>query len=92
VARDRLYQVLFTRAADRDLQKLPDDVQKRIVRAVAALAHDPRPPGAVKLAGEDDLWRIRVGDYRVIYTVEDDRLVVVVIRIAHRRDAYRKRK
>jgi mRNA interferase RelE/StbE len=62
----------------------------RILRVLAALEHDPRPPGARQLAGSDGLWRVRVGDYRVIYSIEDRRLVVIVIRVGHRREVYRR--
>ncbi len=83
------YRIFFRPSADRQLQRLPRDAQRRIVREVAALAHDPRPPGVGNLSGAHDLWRIRIGDYRVVYEIEDDRLVVLVLRVAHRRDLYR---
>jgi len=83
------YTVLFKPSADKQLQRLPKDAQKRIVRAVEALADDPQPSGAVKLAGEDNLWRIRVGSYRVVYAIDEDKLIVLVLRIAHRKDIYR---
>ena len=83
------YKVLFKPSADRALQKLPHDVQRRIVGEVSMLAHDPRPAGTGKLAGDDNLWRIRIGNYRVVYEIHDDRLVVVVLRVAHRKDVYR---
>ena len=53
------------------------------------LAHDPRPPGCLKIIGADDAYRVRVGDYRIVYQIEDRILVVYVIRIAHRSDVYR---
>jgi mRNA interferase RelE/StbE len=56
---------------------------------IRALADDPRPQGSEKITGSDDLYRIRSGDYRAIYTIQDDRLVVLVVRVAHRRDVYR---
>jgi mRNA interferase RelE/StbE len=59
------------------------------VAAVEALADDPRPQGAVKISGDDNLWRVRVGDYRVVYEIHDDRLIVLVLRVAHRKDVYR---
>jgi len=64
-------------------------VQRRIVAAMEGLAADPRPPGCVKLQGEDELWRIRLGDYRVVYAVRDEKLMVLVVRVAHRKDVYR---
>lgn len=64
-------------------------LKRRIGQAIDALAMNPKPPGCVKLAGEDDVWRVRVGDYRILYEVHDDRLWVLVIRIAKRSEAYR---
>jgi mRNA interferase RelE/StbE len=83
------YQVFFKPSVDRQLHKLPTDVQRRIVRAVGELAFDPRPVGVVKLAGVENLWRIRIGDYRVVYEIHDAQLIVLVLRMAHRRDVYR---
>ena len=83
------YRVFYVPSADKALAKLPDAVQKRIAAATQDLGDDPRPPGCVKLKGETDLWRIRVGDYRVVYTIEDDKLLVLVVRVAHRKDVYR---
>lgn len=64
-------------------------MRERIGNAIDALAADPRPPGAVKLAGHDD-FRVRVGDYRVVYAVDDTERLVLVARIAHRREVYRR--
>ena len=83
------YKLFFKPSADRALQKLPHDAQRRIVGEVAMLPHDPQPAAVVKLAGGDNLWRIRIGDYRVVYEIHDDRLVVLVLRVAHRKDVYR---
>jgi mRNA interferase RelE/StbE len=71
------------------LQKLPAAAQRRILAALAKLEADPRPAGVVKLASEDNLWRIRAGDYRIINEIHDDRLLVLVVRIGHRKDVYR---
>jgi len=84
------YQVSFAPAADRQLRKLPQAVQKRIVRSVEGLQTNPRPPGAIKLQGERELYRIRAADWRVVYQIADDRLVVLVVRIGHRGDVYRR--
>jgi mRNA interferase RelE/StbE len=86
----RRYELEFRPAALRALRKLPKDILRRIRAATEALCDEPRPDGVVKLAGVDDLWRIKVGDYRVIYTIADDVLVVAVVRIGHRRDVYRR--
>jgi mRNA interferase RelE/StbE len=83
------YKVFFKSSADRQLRKLPEAMQRRVVVEVEALAHNPRPRGVVKLAGHENLWRIRVGDHRVVYEIHDDRLVVLVLRLAHRKDVYR---
>ena len=86
----RRYAVQFRPAALRQLRKLPGDALRRIQAATEALRNEPRPDGAAKLAGTHDLWRIRVGDYRVVYIVADDVLVVTVVRIGHRREVYRR--
>ena len=84
------YRVFITPSADRVIAKLPQDVRRRVADRIAALAENPRPPGSVKLTGEDT-YRIRVGDYRIIYSIHDDRLVVIVIDVGHRGDVYRRR-
>lgn len=71
------------------MDRMETSARKRILRAANSLAHNPRPPGARKLSGMADTWRIRVGDYRILYTIEDDQLIVLVIKIGHRRDVYR---
>lgn len=83
------YSVIFAAAAKRQLAKLPPAAQQRLGAVIALLAQDPRPPGAVKLSGEDGLYRVRGGDYRAIYRIEDDRLLVLVVKVGHRRDIYR---
>jgi mRNA interferase RelE/StbE len=88
-APSRRYEVAFAPAAERQLRKLPAAVRERIVRASERLRTDPRPPGVVKLAGSDELYRIRAGDYRIIYQIADDQLIVIIARVAHRKDAYR---
>lgn len=83
------YQIQFTSAARRQLISLPRQLVARVDSAIQRLAEDPRPNGAEKLKGGQNLYRIRVGDYRVVYTIEDARLLIVVIRIGNRRDVYR---
>ncbi len=83
------YQVDFTTAAARQVRKLPKPARTRLLAAAAALANDPRPSGARKLVGEATAWRVRIGDYRVIYDVFDQTLTVTVVRAGHRRDVYR---
>jgi len=82
------YHVEFTSAAARQIRKLPPPIRVRILDAAARLADEPRPAGSRKLVGEDHAWRIRVGEYRVIYDVIDDVLTVTVVRAAHRREVY----
>jgi len=69
---------------------LPQDVRQRIDARIQSLADNPRPPGVEKLGGEERLYRVRVGDYRVVYSIEDDVLLVLVVRIGHRGEVYRK--
>ena len=77
------------KTAQRDLKRLPREVQKRLLIRLEALAEDPRPPSADMLAGPVNIWRVRVGDYRIVYTIKDDILLVLVLRIGHRREIYR---
>ncbi len=83
------YHVEITRDALRALAKLDKPVRRRAQAAIYALAAQPRPPGVIALQGLRGAYRIRVGDYRVIYTVDDGRLVVLVIDLGHRREIYR---
>lgn len=85
----RSYRLEISRTAERQLAALPSDDQIRVSRAISHLAEEPRPTGTRKLTGYSDLYRIRVGRYRVIYSVEDDRLLVIVLKIGHRRSIYR---
>lgn len=84
------YEIEFTRTADKAFSSLPEQARSRIDDVLDGLETDPRPVGHKKLKGaKEDLYRIRVGDYRVVYQVEEDSLVVVLIRIGHRKDVYR---
>ncbi len=83
------YRVAFLPAAERQLAKLPTDARQRILRRSIRLEADPRPRGVVKLAGPEDLYRVRVGDYRIIYQVHDRDDLVLVVAIGHRREIYR---
>jgi mRNA interferase RelE/StbE len=83
------YTVQFARPPEKLLRRLPQDLLRRIQKAIDALALDPRPPGALKLTGYDDLYRVRVGDWRIIYAIHDDVLIVVIVDVAPRGDAYR---
>jgi mRNA interferase RelE/StbE len=83
------YTVRYDPRALKELAKLDRPVARRIVKFVDALSADPRPPGCRSLVGYPGLWRIRIGDYRVVYTVKDAELVVLVLRAAHRSESYR---
>jgi mRNA interferase RelE/StbE len=83
------YAVEVAPAAVRQLRKLPPEARRRIQAAVELLAETPRPPGAKKLSGSSGDWRVRTGDYRIIYEIQDDRLIVLVVAVGHRREIYR---
>jgi mRNA interferase RelE/StbE len=85
----RVYRVEVAPAADRALDALPQVTRARIVRKMEALGRDPRPRGCKKLHGEEDLYRVRAGDFRVVYAVRDAMLVVLVVKVGNRRDVYR---
>jgi mRNA interferase RelE/StbE len=90
---DRRFEVRLVATARRSLDRLPGDTRRRVTRALRGLEIDPRPRGATRLVGQDPepVWRLRVGDYRVLYEIRDEVLLVLVIRIRHRRDVYRRR-
>jgi mRNA interferase RelE/StbE len=83
-----VYAITIRRAARKALTTLPADDYARVLAAIQALAHDPRPPGCVKLTGSVQ-WRIRVGVYRVVYEIDDAAQTVTIDVIGHRRDVYR---
>ncbi len=84
-----MYIITFKKSAEKEFEKLPSQVIKRISTAIDALANNPRPAGSKKLEGQkESLWRIRIGDYRVIYLVEDVIKIVEIRRIGHRKDIY----
>ena len=85
------HQIAFTPAAQRQLASVDPPTQRRIVHRIEALGAAPRPPGAEALKGGQGELRIRIGDWRVIYVVRHDKLVVLVIKIGHRSDVYRAR-
>jgi mRNA interferase RelE/StbE len=84
-----VYEVLIERNAERDLRSLSSPLFLRIIPHIRSLAENPRPAGCHKLAGSKNDWRIRIGDYRVIYEVDDRQKLVKVFRVRHRREVYR---
>ena len=84
-----MYEILLERAAERDLKRLSTEVHARVIGAIKGLATDPRPSGCRKLVGGRNDWRIRVGDYRVLYEIADTIRIVRVNRVRHRREVYR---
>lgn len=84
------YSVAFASSAVKELKKLPAQLVARLVPHLEDLSSNPRPPGSKKLRGGDDEWRIRVGDYRVVYTIDDGELLVEVTRIRHRSEVYKR--
>ena len=84
----RSYRVALTSSAEKELHGLPEKVIARIISRLEHLESAPRPPGCKKLKGGDNEWRIRVGDYRIVYVIDDKAGTVDVTRIAHRREVY----
>ncbi|HJT22687.1 MAG TPA: type II toxin-antitoxin system RelE/ParE family toxin [Nitrospira sp.] len=82
------YSVLLAPPAERQFKALDEPVQKRVVKRLRILKENPRPQGVKKLAGEDDLYRIREGDYRIVYTIRDKELIVLVVKIGDRKEVY----
>jgi len=84
-----IYEVKFTKGARKMFRKLSQEVQERIQTKIDELAIEPRPNGVKKLKGEENAYRIRVGDYRVIYEIFDDVLLVSVVEVGHRSNVYK---
>jgi mRNA interferase RelE/StbE len=83
------YRVEIKPPAEKALERIDNPFRRRIALAIDRLADAPRPPGCVKLRGADDAYRMRVGDYRIVYEVVDRIVTVYIVRIAHRREVYR---
>ncbi len=83
------YSIEISRTAEKQLKKVRRDDQRRIIEAILSLADDPHPMGSRKLMGYDDVFRIRVGQYRVLYSVSGKKLIVIVLKIGNRKDVYR---
>ena len=83
------YRVELSRKVNKQLKALPVAVRSRIQTKLKALGIQPRPPGVVKLKNSENQYRIRVGNYRIIYEIEDEILLILVLKVAHRQDAYK---
>ncbi len=84
------YNVIIPKPVQRQLDELQKDLKVRIIDRILALAENPRPDGVAKLKGSENEYRIRIGNYRVRYEIEDENLIVLVVDCRHRRDVYRK--
>ena len=84
-----MFQIIVERAAEKELKRITSEVRPKLATAIRALANDPRPHGCRKLVGTENDWRIRVGDYRVIYEIADEIKILRITRIRHRKDSYR---
>ncbi len=85
------YRIEVAPTAVRQLRKLDPVARRRVQAAIELLAEEPRPSGARKLAGGEGEWRVRTGDYRIVYEIRDNVLLVLVVAVGHRRDIYRRR-
>jgi mRNA interferase RelE/StbE len=83
------FRIEVSATAEKQIRKLPDDDRLRVLRAIRPLATEPVPPGSRKIRGYDDVFRIRVGSYRILYRVEGRRLVIIILKVGQRRDIYR---
>ena len=89
MAEGQRWQVILARQPQKVLRRLPRRLLQRVERTIEGLAENPRPPGCKRLVGHRDLYRVRVEDWRIIYALEDDRLIVLIVKIAPRGRAYR---
>lgn len=83
------YKIEYKRSVEKDLRKLPAPQLKAIVFKIQSLAIEPHPSGSVKLRGSSDFFRVRHADYRIVYQVIDARLIVLIVKVGHRREVYR---
>ena len=82
------YRIVFKRSVAKDLRRIPNKDVQRVLKRINALADEPRPAGVEKLTG-DEIYRLRQGNYRILYTIEDDVITVTIVKVGHRRDVYR---
>lgn len=83
------YQLLYKKSVDKDLRKLPTSIRKQIINKIQMLSDSPYMVGSVKLLGANNLYRIRHSNYRIIYQIKDSQLVVLVVKVGHRKEIYR---
>ena len=84
------YSLVIKTSAERELRALPKEDRRRVVDRARGLVHSPRPPGNEKLSGQER-YRIRQGDYRIVYAIDDEARIVEIVKIGHRREVYRKK-
>ena len=82
------YEIVFKKSVSKDLKKIPKKDVLKILKVIRSLAENPRPSGVKKLSGQEK-YRLRQGDYRILYAIEDDKLVITVVKVGNRRDVYR---
>ncbi len=85
-----MYEVYLERSAENDLKRLPTSIFHRIIPQIKALVENPRPSGCRKITGSKNDWRIRIGDYRIIYEIDEKAKTVRIMRVRHRREVYRR--
>ncbi len=83
-----MYKISVTNRAEKDLKRLERSTKNRLVTSISSLAEEPRPAGCRKIQSEEGVWRIRVGDWRIGYFIDDAKLEITIIRIAHRKEFY----
>lgn len=84
----KTYKVIIRKSAAKQIKKLPKVTIKAVLSKIKALSNDPRPEGCKKLIGTENIWRIRTGDYRIVYSIEEEQLLVEIVRVRHRKDVY----
>jgi mRNA interferase RelE/StbE len=85
----KVYRIVIARSAEKDFNSIPSHFIQRISKQIDALAFEPRPRGSKKLKGESNLWRVRIGDYRIVYYIFEDTIMIKIVGISHRKDIYR---
>ena len=83
-----MYKISIIKRAEKDIKKLDRQTKNRVVKSIMELAEEPRPVGCRKVLSEKGVWRIRIGDWRIGYTIDDNELEIIVVRIAHRKEFY----